>query len=860
MRAPNESDETRALTPRQVRLRLHDARYSPIPVKGKIPEGEAWQTKDTTNPAEIALCETVWPYGLNTGCLTRILPVFDVDVLDEAAAEAAEALIRERLGERGRLTVRIGKSPKRAIPLRTDTPFKKIKIKFETPKDAPEQAIEVLCDGQQFVVHGIHPDTGQPYRWPDGALWEVPYDKLPVIAESEARQLAEDVVQLLVKNHGYSLAKKQEDKEPRKARKSDGRAEPVDKVIRALAVVPNDESVDEEKWFRITASVWHGTRGDNRALTALHEWSSQSPKYDAKRTDQRWSAFFRDPPKEITIATLYAYANAFRPGWAREYEAERRGTERISIILSGGDLPLVVREMATAIAADSKGTLLFQREGSLCRLGCREIGPTEKDLIWRPRNALEIVGVDKHWLRRRAMEAVKFLKYDSFTAQCFEVNLELEYAEALASSSDIWPFKELVGTIEAPTLRPDGSVLIRPGYDEETDLYFDPGTTEFPSVPERPSRIDALKAIEILEELIAEFPFVKGEGETATVCASKSVILSELLTGAVRRTLRTAPLHLHDAPEMGTGKSLLASLASIIYTGRSAVPISYTGNEEEDRKRITACLLAGDAFVLLDNVNTIMRSAAFSSVLTEDTWKDRILGKSKNTTALPTRTLWIATGNNISVTGDLVTRVIRCRIDAACERPEERGPFKIVDLRSYVKENRGRLACAALTVLKSYIDAGKPNQNIGAFGRFEEWSDLVRSALVWLGRADPCRTREDIRDSDNSIAAHGAVLTAWWDCYKDRDVKVKEIVNDAKDGQFTQYPPAEKAALATALGEVLYYGKIVPRNLGFWLRMHRDRIVGGLALRQAKKDERHGATWFVEAVGGGRGALSRMGW
>ncbi|HEV2678727.1 MAG TPA: hypothetical protein VGV37_29640 [Aliidongia sp.] len=42
-----------------------------------------------------------------------------------------------------------------------------------------------------------------------------------------------------------------------------------------------------------------------------------------------------------------------------------------------------------------------------------------------------------------------------------------------------WRVRRLLGVINAPTLRPDGSVLNRPGYDTATAVIFDPdGVTE----------------------------------------------------------------------------------------------------------------------------------------------------------------------------------------------------------------------------------------------------------------------------------------------------------------------------------------------------------------------------------------------
>jgi hypothetical protein len=133
--------------------------YHPIPLHGKRPYQDSWQRTRATR-------ETVRDWtGKNTGLLTEFFPVLDIDILDETAAQIAEDVARSCL--RGQVLVRMGQAPKRAIPLRTSTPFKKIIRKFVAP-DGKVHKIEVLADGQQAVVGGDHPDTRLPYAWQDG--------------------------------------------------------------------------------------------------------------------------------------------------------------------------------------------------------------------------------------------------------------------------------------------------------------------------------------------------------------------------------------------------------------------------------------------------------------------------------------------------------------------------------------------------------------------------------------------------------------------------------------------------------------------------------------------------------------------
>ena len=63
------------------------------------------------------------------------------------------------------MLVRTGQAPKRAILLRTDTPFKKVTGNIITPNGNTDEKIELLANGQQVVVFGAHPKTGKPYSW-----------------------------------------------------------------------------------------------------------------------------------------------------------------------------------------------------------------------------------------------------------------------------------------------------------------------------------------------------------------------------------------------------------------------------------------------------------------------------------------------------------------------------------------------------------------------------------------------------------------------------------------------------------------------------------------------------------------------
>jgi RecA-family ATPase len=186
-----------------LRLQLRASGYSPLPLNGKAPSSvKGWQAKFDTTHDEIRLWERLYPYDTNTGVLTRLAPAIDIDLLDEAAGVAVEDLTRGRFEECGYFLVRIGRAPKRAILLRTDEPFKKIVRELVAPNGTAGK-LEILCDGQQLVVAGIHPETKRPYRWHGGEPGKTTREELPYVREADMRAFADEAVALLGREHGY---------------------------------------------------------------------------------------------------------------------------------------------------------------------------------------------------------------------------------------------------------------------------------------------------------------------------------------------------------------------------------------------------------------------------------------------------------------------------------------------------------------------------------------------------------------------------------------------------------------------------------------------------------------------------------
>lgn len=108
-------------------------------------------------------------------------------------------------------------------------------------------------------------------------------------------------------------------------------------------------------------------------------------------------------------------------------------------------------------------------------------------------------------------------------------------------------------------------------------------------IAERPTKEDALAALEILRTLFKGFPFANQESE--------SVAIAAVLTALIRKSITTAPLFGITAPKMGTGKSLLADAIALIATGKPNSVLSIAENEIEERKRLLSVLMEGDLMI-----------------------------------------------------------------------------------------------------------------------------------------------------------------------------------------------------------------------------------------------------------------------
>ena len=96
--------------------------------------------------------------GANVGIRADSFPAVDIDTMD---AELARIIRNVALNVLGRAPIRVGNAPKQLLIYKTDEPFTRMRLWIDDKK----HLVEVLGQGQQYLVAGTHPTTMKPYEW-----------------------------------------------------------------------------------------------------------------------------------------------------------------------------------------------------------------------------------------------------------------------------------------------------------------------------------------------------------------------------------------------------------------------------------------------------------------------------------------------------------------------------------------------------------------------------------------------------------------------------------------------------------------------------------------------------------------------
>ncbi len=402
-----------------------------------------------------------------------------------------------------------------------------------------------------------------------------------------------------------------------------------------------------------------------------------------------------------------------------------------------------------------------------------------------------------------------------------------------------WDWPPLVGISETPTIRPDGSIHDQPGYDPKAKLYYKPARgLKVPVIPGNPSSADVKAAKELLLLPFAEFPFVDDASRAHAIATLLSAILLPMINGC-------CPMPIIDKPQAGTGATLCAKVISIVTTGNITGMTAWTNDGEALKKQITSLLMMGRSVVIFDNIEGKVYDPSLAAVLTTTVWEDRILGRSE-IVVLPNRAIWIGTGNNISLGGDLPRRCIWIRMDAKRAQPWTGKIYKINNLEGWALEHRGEMIAAALTLARAWIQAGSPPCR-KTLGSFERWIAIVGGIIEWVDIPGFLDNLQDMYETADKDSPQTEAFLEQWHATIPGPVtaqRVKEVL-DARDNIGAYIYREFRDAIPDFLGDYLKSDNFT-RKLGNWLAKIKDvYYTGGLHLKTAGESHKV-LLWKVE--------------
>jgi P4 family phage/plasmid primase-like protien len=210
-------------------------------------------------------------WNANIGVRTDHFPCIDIDCADASLAARIESIARRKLGP---APARVGNAPKCALAYvlaPNERPFGRLRlwIRWGTEK---KYLVEVLGEGQQYVIHGVHPKTMQPYTW----------DREPVnltgLTLEKARAFLAEVKEYVeemgfdteAEGDGRGLSSRPKDQEGLLAPSMEALREVVD-------LLPNDNVIapGRNDWLRIGAAIKAaaGEEEEREAADLFVTWS-----------------------------------------------------------------------------------------------------------------------------------------------------------------------------------------------------------------------------------------------------------------------------------------------------------------------------------------------------------------------------------------------------------------------------------------------------------------------------------------------------------------------------------------------------------------------------------------------------------
>ena len=270
-----------------------------------------WQRHETSAD-DLAAWERM---GASTGLRGGRFTPIDIDVTDPGLAGAVEGCAVRVFGS---APVRIGRPPKRVMLYGAAEEVRRIRLWFRGP-DGRQHLIEVLGRGQQVVVDGLHPATGQPYEWDvDPTLLGAM--ALPQITGNQIAEFLAEAQELLelLGCDGFSHEGSGKAATDREGLDQDRLRGDPEMVRAAVEAIPNDNDLfpGRTDYLRLGYAIKAALPDDPSTAFELFEaWAlrwegnDRSPGNDPETIESDWQRM--RPPFEIGAGYLFDLARDY---------------------------------------------------------------------------------------------------------------------------------------------------------------------------------------------------------------------------------------------------------------------------------------------------------------------------------------------------------------------------------------------------------------------------------------------------------------------------------------------------------------------------------------------------------------------
>lgn len=498
-------------------------------------------------------------------------------------------------------------------------------------------------------------------------------------------------------------------------------------------------------------------------------------------------------------------------GWALQPEEK---SDRRCIEITA-DLPKLVEETVEALAAMPDA--VYVHTAHLATIAA----DADEPIHWLNHHALVV------WMGRAAtfQKHVEKGRGDDKEVVIEQRSPPLTLAQSILSIGT-WPgLRQLKRVSHLPPVTLAGRVSDRPGYDAASRVYYLGNGVD---LPQRPTRDEALTAVNRIFRFVRVVNFREA--------ADKARWLSLVLTLATRTAYDTCPVYIHRAADVNSGKTTSAHVAYGLLYGELPEDAEQKDPDDSEWSK-TVHGWSRMPLVLWDNEKQGSRfaNAKLAKIITNPRSRDRELREHRFLRSDFSGTVFLVTGNNLTLDSDMAAR---CLVTNFLRITEVDPDFDPTNQQAFERA-RGQALRDVYTIVRAWAVAGCPTRTATPHRKFLAWSSIVQQICLWLGFADPVSDNSAL-DSDR-VAAE-TILWQLGKIYGDEPWRAADLHRRYCEGD-------EKATEAVGAVQVLSrrrgrFESAIALGQALGVLVDREMYVDGIKLRLCQAPRIGGVTRY----------------